>query len=153
MQDVIIASDHRGFALKDQIKDFLRDKKFFFIDIGVESGARPSDDATPPIITVVKEAVECVQGAKNFCGILICSTGVAMSIAANRFRGIRAALCNSVEGVKNAREHNDVNVLCLGADTIDIDTAKKLITTFMNTKFSSHVPRYKKRIEMFDKIS
>ena len=153
MQDIIIASDHRGFALKTQIKDFLREKKFFFIDVGVESDARPSDaEHTPPIIKAVKEAVECVVGAKNFCGVLICSDGVAMSIAANRFKGIRAGICRTVDGVKQARQHNDINMLCLGADGLDIDDAKKIITAFMNTK-PLDVPRYKRRQELFDQIS
>ena len=151
MQDVILASDHRGFELKQKVKEYLREKKLFFIDVGVESATQPKDnEPIPPIIAVVKEAAECVQGAKHFVGILICGNGIGMSIAANRFRGIRAALCHTVDTARQAREHNDANVLCLGSDT-DIDTVKKIVTTFLNTKPLDDL-RYKIRREQFDKL-
>jgi len=153
MQDVILVSDHRGYDLKMKIKEYLRVSKYFCIDMGVESAAKPNDgDLIPPIIKVVKEGAECVKSAKHFCGIFICGSGVAMTIAANRFKGIRAASGYSVEEVREAREHNDINVLCLGGDTIDFDTAKKLINVFLNTK-PLDVVRYKRRQECFDTIA
>jgi RpiB/LacA/LacB family sugar-phosphate isomerase len=152
MQDVILASDHRGFALKKVIKDLLKERKFFFVDCGVESDARPNDnDQIPPIIKVVREAVECVANAKNMCGILICGSGIATSIIANRHRGIRAALCNSVEIAREARGHNDANVLCLGADNADAELVKKIVLAFLNTRAIEET-RYRRRQELFDKI-
>ena len=152
--DVIIGSDHRGFELKQKVKEFLREKKLFFIDVGVDSSATPLDsEVIPPIIRVVKEASECVASAGHFCGILICGNGIGMSIAANRFKGIRAALCHTADDAKQARQHNDANVLCLGGDNFDLDNVKKIINAFLNTKFEDTVTRYKKRVEQFDKIS
>jgi len=152
MQDVILASDHRGWALKNVIKDLLKERKYYFVDCGVSSDAHPNDaDPMPPIIKVVREAVECVAGSKNFCGILICGSGIATSIIANRHKGIRAALCNSVEIAKEARGHNDANVLCLGADNLDTELAKKIVLAFLNTKAIEEV-RYRKRQELFDKL-
>jgi len=149
MQDIIIASDHRGYELKEQIKEFLREKKLFFVDVGVSSSARATgNESTPPILAVAKEAVEVVQSAKHFCGILICGNGIGFSIAANRFKGIRAALCHTPIVARHAREHNDANVLCLGSD-VDFETTKKIITTFLNTRLINE-PRYTKRIAMFD---
>ena len=158
MQDIIIGCDHRGFALKQKIKDFLREKKLFVIDVGVSS-AEPAKDSepVPPIINVVKEVAEVVISSKHFCGILICSDGVAMTIASNRFKGIRATIARSPEGIRYAREHNDINVLCIGADyqnpadNLDFEVIKKIINAYTSTK-PLDVPRYKKRQELFDKI-
>jgi len=153
MQDIIIGSDHNGFGLKTQIKQFLIEKKFFCVDVGVQSSAKPDNNATvPPILSVVKEVADCVKGAKHFAGILICGSGIGLSISANRFTGIRAALCTSVEMAKNAREHNDANILCLGSDELDFETAKKIITTFLNSKFIDNVQRYRVRRDMFDNM-
>lgn len=153
MQDVILASDHRGYALKIKIKELLREMKYFCIDMGVDSAANPNDgDLIPPIIKVVKEGAECVKSAKHFCGIFICGSGVAMTIAANRFKGIRAASCHTVDEVREGRQHNDINVLCLGGDTIDFETAKKLVNVFLNTK-PLDVVRYKRRQECFDTMA
>ena len=151
MQDIIIGSDHRGYELKNQIKAYLTEKKFFFVDVGVQTTQTPTgQEEVPPILSVVKEVTDVVNSAKHFCGILICSNGVGMSIAANRFKGIRAALCYSVDVARNAREHNDANVLCI-SPLVDFETTKKIITTFLNTKLLPEL-RYKKRIEMFDTI-
>ena len=153
MQDVVLACDHRGYELKIKIKEYLREKRFFCIDVGVESDARPSDgDLIPPIIKVVKEGADCVKSAQHFCGIFICGSSVAMTIASNRFRGIRAASGYSIDEVREAREHNDINVLCLGGDTTDFETAKKLVNVFLNTK-TLDVVRYKRRQECFDTMA
>jgi len=152
MLDIVIASDHRGFPLKAQLKEFLREKKFFFIDLGQDSAERAPDDVTPPpIIKAITEVVDCVKSARHMCGILICSDGIGASIGANRFKGIRAALCRTVENARQAREHNDANVLCLANDNMDFEDIKKIVTTFINTK-PADVLRYKKRREAFDAL-
>ena len=154
MQDIIIGSDHNGFNLKTQIKQFLLDKKLFVIDVGVPSAARPDNDLkTPPILSVVKEVTESVKTSKHFAGILICASGAGVVIAANRFKGIRAAVCPSPDAAKNMREHNDINVLCISANYGgDFEETKKIITTFLNTRFMSEVTRYRIRCDLFDKM-
>jgi len=131
--------------MKQKVKDFLREKKLFFVDVGANSTV----NIDYPVI--VKEVASCVVTAKHFCGILICGSGIGVSIAANRFRGVRAALCHTVAGAKSAREHTDCNVLCLGCESTDFETAKKIINTFLNTK-PLNDERYKRRIEMLDKL-
>jgi ribose 5-phosphate isomerase B len=145
MQDIILASDHRGFELKKQIQEFLKEKKILSIDVGC-TGTAECD-----FPTYVKEACECILGARHFCGIFICGSGIGVSIAANRFRGIRAVLANDVETVKSARQHNDVNVLCLSGYNTNIESAKKIITAFFNTKFLGD-EKYKRRLDMIDKM-
>jgi RpiB/LacA/LacB family sugar-phosphate isomerase len=153
MQDIIIASDHRGFELKQTLKTYLREKKFFFVDVGVESADKPQDTAPmPPIIKVVKEAMDCVRGSKHMCGVLICGNGLGMSIAANRFKGIRAANCRTVDDAKQARQHNDCNVLCLGGDITNAEDAKKIISAFLLTKPLEDF-RYRRRQALFDTLA
>lgn len=158
VQDIIIGSDHRGYELKQKIKEFLREKKLFFIDVGVQSADKPADSLPiPPIINVVKEVTDCVAGSRHMRGILICANGIGSSIAANRFKGIRAALCCSPAVAKLAREDNDANVLVLagggkeGLETPDIEIVKKTITTFINTRALEDT-RYVKRRALFDTL-
>ena len=143
MQDIIIGSDHRGYELKGHIKDFLRLNKFFFIDVGCNSTA----SVDYPVI--VKEVVDTVAGSKHMAGILICGSGIGVSIAANRHKGIRAALCHTTEQARSAREHTDCNILCLGADGADIESVKKIVNVFLKTKFLGD-EKYKKRIALLE---
>jgi len=145
MQDIIIGSDHRGFDLKTKIKDYLREKKIFVIDVGCNDGTKSVDY---PVIA--KEVADCVVGARHFCGILICGSGIGVSIAANRHKGVRAALCHTVDAARSARQHNDCNILCIGADGADIENVKKVINAFTGTKFSGE-EKYKQRIAQLDK--
>jgi len=144
MQDIIIGSDHRGFELKGHIKDFLRSNKFFFIDVGCSS------TASVDFPVIAKEVVDTVAGSKHMAGILICGSGVGVSIAANRYKGIRAALCHRTEQARSAREHIDANVLCLGADGADIESMKKIVSVFLKTKPLDD-EKYKRRRAMLDK--
>ena len=157
MQDIIIASDHRGYPLKAQLKEFLKAQKFFVIDMGVPNADHPGNDAYPPIINVIEKVVDTVKSAKHFYGILICGDGIATSIMANRFKGIRAGLCYTKETAKQAREHNDINILCLRGEKSDgvphdnIDEIKKIVLTYLNTKPIPE-PRYVKRRALYDEI-
>jgi len=144
MQDIIIASDHRGFALKAQIKEFLKTQKLFFVDVGTNAPEPPVD-----FPKYVREACDCITSAKHFCGILICGSGIGVTMSANRFRGIRAVLAYTPEIAKSARQHNDANVVCLGADGADFENVKKIITTFLNTKFLGD-EKYIRRNKMLD---
>jgi ribose 5-phosphate isomerase B len=150
MQDVILASDHRGFDLKQRIKDYLREKKIMTVDVGTTNGTTNVD-----FPVYVKEACECVLGARHFCGIFVCGSGIGVTIAANRFKGIRAVLAHSVEEACAARQHNDVNVLCLSGEQFraggegDFEDIKKIITAFLNTKFLGE-EKYRRRNALLD---
>jgi RpiB/LacA/LacB family sugar-phosphate isomerase len=139
---IIMGSDHRGFELKERLKEYLFTNKQFFIDLGCKN-TEPVDF---PVVT--KEVAECVAATKYSCGILICGTGIGVSIAANRYKGIRAALCHTVETAKLARQHNGANILCL-AGSADLETAKKIVRVFLNTNFSDE-EKYKRRNQMLD---
>jgi RpiB/LacA/LacB family sugar-phosphate isomerase len=152
MQDIIIGSDHRGFELKQRVKEYLKSQKYFVVDVGCTD----TKDVDYP--TIVKEVVERVKGAGHFAGILICGSGVGISMAANRYKGIRAALCHTVESAKMARQHHDFNVLCLSGNREqsiasgapdDPDNAIKIVRAFLNTKFLGDA-KYRRRNEMLD---
>ena len=129
MKRIAIGCDHRGFALKQGIICFLEDAGHSYQDFGCYSTA-PVD--YPDIARRVGEAV----ASGNFDqGILICSTGIGMSIAANKLKGIRAALCCDIFAAQRARQHNDANVLCLRGEDIDTESALEIVKTFLATDF------------------
>ncbi len=137
---IAIGSDHAGYELKEKIKEFLKENKYEFEDFGTDS----SDSVDYP--DFAKRVSEAVIGGFNF-GILICGSGIGMSMAANKFPGIRAAFCMNPELAKASREHNNANVLTLGARFIGEDLAKKIVKTFLETEFTDeerHIKRVKK---------
>ena len=146
MTDIILAADHGGVALKEKIKEYLREKKYFFIDVGTSS---PDIKVDYPLI--VKEGVDCVLSSKSFGGIFICKSGIGVSIAANRHKGIRAALCRTPAEAKIGREHGDINVLCLGAEGAEWENVKKIVNAFLTTKPSLE-ERYIRRQKQLDSI-
>lgn len=136
---IAIGSDHAGYELKEKIKSFL-DGKNDVEDMGTDS--KESVDYPD----FAKKVAEAVLGGCEF-GILICGSGIGMSIAANKFPGIRAAFCMNPELAKASREHNNANVLTLGARFIDEDIAKKTVKAFLETEFINeerHLRRVKK---------
>ena len=137
---VSIASDHAGYELKDKIVEHLKIKKIEVIDRGPEIN-EPVD--YPDFALKV---VQDITAANANRGVLICGTGQGMAMAANKKPGIRAALCYNDQVTKLAREHNDANILTLGARVIDQTTAISLVDTFLNTHFegSRHKDRIKK---------
>lgn len=129
MSIIAIASDHTGVALKAQLKDHLLSLGHEVLDLGPEdTTAVDYPDYANRLATTLKEK----QAAQ---GILICGSGIGISIAANRHRHIRAALCHDGLSAQLARQHNDANVLVLGARLIGSDTAKDCATTFFSTVF------------------
>jgi len=130
-----IASDHRGCALKDYLKE-----RFAFVDLGTFSCEKKVDYPD-----YANKLVKYVLKEKSM-GILICSTGIGMSIAANRHKGIRAALCHNEGLAEIARYHNDANILVLGGDYVTPEVAEKIVKTFFEGKFSSE-ERHKRRIK------
>ena len=140
MQRIAIGCDHRGFALKERIMPFLQNAGHSYQDFGCYNTA-PVD--YPDIAQKVGEAV----ASGNFDqGILICHTGIGMSIAANKIKGIRAALCLNTFAAQRTREHNDANVLCLRGENIDTESALEIVKTFLATDFEGgrHIQRVNK---------
>lgn len=126
---IAIGSDHAGFALKSTIKRYLEDGGYVVDDLGAHS--EESVDY-PDFAAAVANAV--VTGEARF-GILICGTGIGMSIAANKVPGIRAALCTDSFTARRSRAHNDANVLCLGASVIGQGVAEDVVSAFLSTPF------------------
>jgi ribose 5-phosphate isomerase B len=137
---IAIGCDHRGLALKELIMPILQNAGHSYQDFGCYS-TEPVD--YPDIAQKVGEAV----ASGNFDqGILICNTGVGISIAANKIKGIRAALCCDVLAAQRARQHNDANVLCLRGENIDTESALEIVKTFLAAGFEGgrHLQRVNK---------
>ena len=140
MKHIAIGCDHRGLALKQVIMPFLQKAGHSYQDFGCYN-TNPVD--YPDIAQKVGEAV----ASGNFDqGILICNTGIGMSITANKIKGIRAALCCDAFAARLARQHNDANVLCLRGEAIDTKSALEIVKTFLATDFEGgrHVQRVNK---------
>jgi len=138
-----ISSDHAGFDLKKRLKVYLEAKAVEFEDLGPAEFIQ--DDDYPDYAKLVSQKVS--QGAGE--GILICDTGIGMSICANRFKNVRAALCTSPFMAQHAREHNDANILVIGAQNQDLDHAKMIAKAFLESKFTGE-ERHKRRIEKIE---
>ncbi|MDE3060731.1 MAG: ribose 5-phosphate isomerase B [Pseudomonadota bacterium] len=136
---VAIASDHAGVEMKEMLKAELGTLGYEAIDLGTQGGASVD---YPDYAHALAEWVEKHEGSK---GVLICGSGIGMSIAANRHKGIRAALVHNGEEAALARGHNDANVLCLGARLIGSDAAKDVLKIFLATEFEGG--RHEKRVE------
>ncbi len=137
---IVIGSDHAGFFLKESLKRFLAERGFEVEDVGAFS----SDPVDYP--DICESAVRKYEEGGYDFGILICGTGVGMSVAANKFRGIRAALCADPLTARLSRQHNDANFLCLGARIIGEELAKEIARVFLETPFEGgrHIPRLEK---------
>jgi ribose 5-phosphate isomerase B len=139
MKRIAIGCDHRGFGLKELIISFLQNEGYSYQDFGCYS-TEPVD--YPDIAQKVGEAV----ASGNFDqGILICNTGIGMCIAANKIKGVRAALCHNVFAAQRARQHNDANVLCLGGEDADTSLALEIVKTFLTTDFEGG--RHARRVD------
>ena len=140
MKKIFISSDHAGFNLKEQIKkEFL--KKYKFQDLGTNNSKISVN--YPDYAHKLCKKVS--SNSKNF-GILVCGSGIGMSMAANRHKKIRAAVCYSIKNAKLSRLHNDANVITLGSRLTKKKTAFKCIKVFLDTKFEGgrHIKRVKK---------
>jgi ribose 5-phosphate isomerase B len=138
---IIIGSDHGGFRLKETIKKHLKAAGIETQDVGTHDES--SCDYPPIAREVVNRAIACDGKA-----ILICGTGIGMSIAANRIRGARAALCHDAFTAEMSRRHNDANVLVLGGRVTGESVATGIVDIWLKTEFEGG--RHLKRISMFD---
>jgi ribose 5-phosphate isomerase B len=138
---IALGSDHGGYQLKENLKEYLKELNVEYIDFGCEN----EKSVDYPDIGF-KVAIE-VKSGKCDRGILICGTGIGMSVVANKVKGIRASLCHDIFSARNAREHNDANILTLGARVIGVGLAKEIVKVWLNAKFSqeeNHINRLNK---------
>ncbi len=140
---ISIASDHGGYVLKEAVKKHLIEKGIEVVDFGTDSLA--SCDYPD----FGKPAAEAVADGKVDKGILICTTGIGMSMLANKIKGIRAALCADTVSARLTREHNDANILVMGAGIVGEILAMSIVDTFLNTEFSNE----EKHIRRINKIA
>ena len=139
MKKIYISSDHAGYNLKENIKRKFK-KKYIFLDLGTNNSKISVN--YPDFAHRLCKKVS--NDAKNI-GILVCGSGMGMSMAANKHKKIRAAVCYSVKNTKLSRLHNNANIITLGSRLTKKDTAFKCIEAFINTKFEGG--RHKKRVE------
>lgn len=139
---IAIGSDHGGYTLKLEIIKHLQDRGFEVKDYGCDSTA----SCDYPIFA--KAVAQAVATKEEELGILICGTGIGMSMVANKVEGVRAALCSDCFSAQATKEHNNANVLCLGARTIGPGLALMIVDKFVDTPFSND-ERHIRRINMF----
>ena len=138
MKKIYISSDHAGFKLKEAIKDYLSKKNIKFQDLG------PNNNDRVDYPDFAHKVALKVKTNKKNVGILVCGSGMGMSIAANRHKNIRAAQCFNLKSTKLSRLHNDANVITLGSRLLSKKNALNCISVFLNTKFEGG--RHAKRI-------
>jgi ribose 5-phosphate isomerase B len=138
---IVLGSDHAGYPLKELLKEHARDRGF-----GVEDVGTHSEESCDYPHYAVRVCHRVIEGAG--LGVLVCGSGMGMSMAANRFRGIRAALCTNEFLARMSRRHNDANVLCLGHRVIGQDLAKSILDAFLDSAFEGG--RHQRRVEMLD---
>ena len=137
---VCIASDHGGFSLKEAIKDHLIKKNISIIDLG------PSENKTVDYPDYAKKVANRIKAKKSDVGILVCGSGTGMAISANKTKTIRAAVCYNVNSTRLSREHNNANIISLGARLTSKKLSLKLVNIFLKTKFEGgrHIKRVNK---------
>ena len=141
---VAIGADHGGFELKEQLKAYLRDWGYKFLDLGTDSTAAVD---YPDFAEAVANAV---ARGDAWLGVVVDSAGIGSSIAANKVAGARAALCYDRATARNSREHNDANVLSLGAKLISLEAAREILAIWLSTPFAGG--RHQRRVDKIRSI-
>jgi ribose 5-phosphate isomerase B len=142
---IVIAADHGGYAYKKQLLAIIREQGYEVTDLGAFDET-PSD--YPDFAVLVAKAISNKEAEK---GVLICGSGVGVSVAANKFKGIRAGVCHDTYSAHQSVEHDDVNVLCIGERVIGIEPAKEIVLSFLAAKFS-HAERHQRRLDKVNAI-
>ena len=140
---IAIGSDHGGFELKKKLMEHLSERGLEYKDLGTYSSASCDYPVYAKAVANAVASGECDRG------IIICGTGIGVSITANKVRGIRAALCGDCFSAEATRQHNDANVLCMGARVVGEGLALKIADTFLDTPFSND-ERHIRRISMIE---
>ena len=141
---IAIGSDHGGYKLKEEIKRYLEEKEIEYTDCGT------FDEESVDYPEIAQTVASEVQDGHAENGIIICRSGIGMSIVANKFKGIRCAKCNDEQEAKFSRMHNNANVLALGADYMDVNKAVRIVRTWIATEFEGG--RHEARVKMIEEI-
>ena len=146
IQDMIIAiaSDHGGYELKEKVKEYLRSRGIKLVDLGTHS----TESVDYPVYG--KACAEAVASGKADRGIVCCGTGIGISIAANKVKGVRCALCTDEHMAEMTRKHNDANMLAMGGRTTDPETALKITQVWLDTEFEGG--RHQRRVDMLNEM-
>lgn len=139
---IAIGSDHGGYEYKEQIVSHLKEKGYECVDVGTYS----TDSCDYPVIA--RAVTTKITTGEADRGILICGTGIGMSIVANKVKGIRAALCGDTFSARVSRAHNNSNVLCLGERVIGINLAMDIVDIWLESKFEGG--RHQRRVDMME---
>jgi ribose 5-phosphate isomerase B len=141
IKNIVIASDHAGFSLKESIKKELKKRNFKILDLGTKNENKSVDYPT-----YAKKLAKKIN-SKNY-GILVCGSGIGMSIASNRFKNVRSALANSINASKLSRQHNNANVICLGSRVTSKKIATQCVLSFLSTEFEGG--RHSRRVKLLN---
>ena len=141
---IAVASDHGGFALKEMIKAHLTERGYEVLDLGTHS------EASVDYPVYGKACGEAVAGGKADLGVVVCGTGIGISIAANKVKGIRCGLCTSVEMAELTKKHNNANILALGGRTTDPALAVAITDAWLDAEFEGG--RHERRTKMLDQM-
>lgn len=141
---IAIGADHGGYKLKEEIKKYLEEKEIEYTDCGT------FNEESVDYPEIAKAVALEIQNKECDKGIVICRSGIGMSIVANKFKGIRCAKCNDEEEAKFSRMHNDANMLAIGADYVDINKAVRIVRAWIATEFQGG--RHEDRIKIIEKI-
>lgn len=141
---IAIGSDHGGYKLKEEIKKYLEEKEIKYIDCGT------FNEESVDYPEIAQEVALKVQSGECKKGILICRSGIGMSIVANKFKGIRCAKCNDEEEAKFSRMHNNSNILAIGSDYLDVNKVIRIVRTWLATEFEGG--RHQERIKIIEEI-
>jgi ribose 5-phosphate isomerase B len=144
MDRIIIGADHAGFSLKETVKPYLTERKIAVTDVGADS-AEPVDYPD-----FGKKVAEGVSSGKFDRGVLVCGSGVGMTITANKYPKVRAVLCLDEETARLSRLHNDTNILVLAGRRTDAETAKRIVGTWLSTTFDGG--RHQRRLDKITHI-
>ncbi len=141
---IAAASDHGGFALKEEVKKHLMERGIEVLDLGTYS----EESVDYPVYG--KACGEAVASGKADLGIVVCGTGIGISIAANKVKGIRCGLCTSVEMARLTKQHNNANILALGGRTTETGLAMEIVDTWLDTEFEGG--RHQRRVNLLDQM-
>ena len=141
---IALASDHGGFELKEQVKKHLLKREIEVLDLGTNSAESVDYPAYGTLCG------ETVVSGKADCGIVVCGTGIGISIAANKVKGVRCGLCTSVEMAHLTKQHNNANVLALGGRTTAPELAMAIVDEWLDTEFEGG--RHQRRVDMLDAL-
>jgi ribose 5-phosphate isomerase B len=140
--EIFVGADYRGFEKRQKVLNFLAKSEYTVHDLGAYDGSE--NDYNDPAVAVAK----MVRKNRDARRILICGSAHGVTMQANRFKGIRAANCDTPESAKLAREHDDANVLCMSANLLDDETMREIIKTFLETKFID----YERRVRRINRL-